>query len=713
MTGFSAVSLAGLEIRRFLRGRLTAAALAVLAVVPLLYGALYLYAFWDPYGRLNHIPAALVVEDRPATDPDGNTVHAGRNLADKLIERQVFDWHVVGAQAADAGLRDGRYQIELRIPADFSGNLAAAPDPDAGPAAARLSATSDDATNYLSGVFARTAFEEVRAAASAGASAKYYDRMLIGFTDLKAETEKAADGAGQLADGAGALHKGAAEEAAGIDEAHAGAGEIAGRLTAAGSGVDQLADGLTRLESGAAQLATGTARAADGGRRLATAVDAAADRVGPVLRDNAEAIGDAATLVANGADLLAANVGAIDDAAGRAVTDARRLRDYLDGLPAGTKGLEQAKRLAAQLVTDAERIQQRIGAADLDGLRARLREVAKTAREVAAAAPHLADDVAAARARVDRLANGLDQLATGAKQLRTGTARAADGASRLRTGVYRLASGARELDGGLAELSAGGHRIADGLTELQDGAGQLAGKLADGAGEIPAYDDADERSGVLADPVSLDRVVRHPAGTYGVGFAPYFLALALWVGAMINYMLLRPLNRRYLVSGAPAPRVALAGLLPGVLIGLIQASLLYAVVRFGLGLSPVRPWASLGLLLGTAAVFAAIMQLIGAALGAPGRIVALVLLMLQLTSSGGTYPVQTTPGFFQAIHPLLPMTYVVEAMRHAVDGGAAAPVAHGALALAAFGLAALLLTILVAGRKRRLSTADLHPELVL
>jgi putative membrane protein len=276
-----------------------------------------------------------------------------------------------------------------------------------------------------------------------------------------------------------------------------------------------------------------------------------------------------------------------------------------------------------------------------------------------------------------------------------------------------LAGGARTLDDGLAKLSTGGHRIADGLADLQDGAGQLADKLADGAGEIPAYDDAAERSDILADPVSLDRVVRNPAGTYGVGFAPYFLALALWVGAMINYMLLRPLNRRYLASGAPAPRVALAGLLPGVLIGLVQAVLLYAVVHFGLGLSPVRPWATLGLLLGTAAVFAAIMQLIGAAIGAPGRIVALVLLMLQLTSSGGTYPVQTTPGFFQAIHPLLPMTYVVEAMRHAIDGGLPGPIVHAGLVLAGFGLVAFLLTVLVAGRRRGMRAADLHPELVL
>jgi putative membrane protein len=213
--------------------------------------------------------------------------------------------------------------------------------------------------------------------------------------------------------------------------------------------------------------------------------------------------------------------------------------------------------------------------------------------------------------------------------------------------------------------------------------------------------------------VALDRSVRHPAATYGIGFAPYFLALALWVGAMITFMVLRPMNRRHLMTGAPRLRVALAGLLPAVAIGLAQATLLFAVVTLVLGLSPVHGFVTWLVLALTAAAFAAIMQLLGAALGPAGRILALVLLMLQLTSSGGTYPVQTTPGFFQAVHPLLPMTYVVDALRHSIAGGPAGTVVAGMGALLAYGLGAFALTVLVARRARRLTPSKLHPELVI
>ena len=114
------------------RGRLPRAALAVLTVIPLLYGALYLYAFWDPYGNLDRIPVALVNADRPATASDGTVVHAGQDLTDELIDRRVFGWHVTDAEDAAAGLRSGRYHLVFSIPADFS--AIAGGQPGAGPA---------------------------------------------------------------------------------------------------------------------------------------------------------------------------------------------------------------------------------------------------------------------------------------------------------------------------------------------------------------------------------------------------------------------------------------------------------------------------------------------------------------------------------------------------------------------------------------------------
>ena len=713
--------LARFELRRFLRGRLTAAALVVLAVIPLLYGALYLAAFWDPYGNLDRIPVALVNEDRPVQAPTGEVVHAGQDLADQLAQRHVFGWHRTDEPDAEKGLASGRYHLILRIPPDFSANLVSAPDPDATPAQGRLEVVDNDATNYLSGLLARSAFSEIRTAVEHSAAARYFDRMLIGFTDLKDRTRQAADGAGQLADGAGRASGGAAQLADGADRAKAGADQLANGADQAHGAAARLADGLTALDAGAAQLADGTAQAAAGGQLLKSTVDGAADRIEPVLRANGPAIARAATAIADGADAIAGNLQALPGLADQAVAHATAVRDRLDALVAahpelaGDPNVQAARKAADAAVSAATDVRDRIDAAGLDRLRGQLSTVAAQARQLAIDAPRLADDVAAARSRVDRFADGLNQLAGGADRLHQGTSAAKSGAQQLSGGLYRLSTGARQLDAGLSTLDDGAHRLAGGLSSLQSGAERLASGLSDGAAQIPGYDrdGIAARAGVLADPVELRRQVHNPAATYGVGFAPYFVGLALWVGAMITYLVLRPVNLRHVLSGAPASRVALAGWLPAVVIGTAQALLLFAVLYLALGLRPVHPVAMVGYLLLAALAFTALVQWLGAQLGPAGRLAALALLMLQLTSSGGTYPVQTSPGFFGAIHPYLPMSYVVDGLRHLIDGGPTGTVVVGCAVLAGFAAGAFALTTLAARRSRVLSPRVLHPELVL
>jgi putative membrane protein len=111
--------------------------------------------------------------------------------------------------------------------------------------------------------------------------------------------------------------------------------------------------------------------------------------------------------------------------------------------------------------------------------------------------------------------------------------------------------------------------------------------------------------------------------------------------------------------------------------------------------------------------FAAVLQWVHAKFGVVGRLISLVLLMVQLTSAGGTYPVETSPGFFQALHPYLPMTYVVTGLRHLISGGPTDPVWRAALVLAVFLVGGLALSSLTAQRMRVWSLRRLHPELAV
>src|SRR5262245_14506217 len=111
------------ELQRLTSGRMPRIALLALAIVPTLYGGLYLYANHDPYGNLNQVPAALVVLDHGGTDPSGKVIDAGREVADQLEQDGSFDWHEVSAATARDGVREGRYDFALTIPENFSDAL--------------------------------------------------------------------------------------------------------------------------------------------------------------------------------------------------------------------------------------------------------------------------------------------------------------------------------------------------------------------------------------------------------------------------------------------------------------------------------------------------------------------------------------------------------------------------------------------------------------
>src|SRR5687767_3869800 len=115
--------LAALELRRFGRGKLPRAALVSLLLLPLLYGALYLWSFWDPYGRLDRIPVALVNDDKGAS-VGKQKLTAGDDIAEGLRDSDTFAWHRVSAAEARRGVEDGTYYLSLTMPSDFSERIA-------------------------------------------------------------------------------------------------------------------------------------------------------------------------------------------------------------------------------------------------------------------------------------------------------------------------------------------------------------------------------------------------------------------------------------------------------------------------------------------------------------------------------------------------------------------------------------------------------------
>lgn len=680
--------LARTELRRLTSGRLPRLALAAIVLIPLLYGGMYLYANWDPYSQFNHVPVAVAVDDTGTPTSEG-TLHAGQKVADRLVRGHAFDWDQTSETQAREGVTSGRYVFALVIPRDFSQALASPGKFE--PRKAQLQLITNDTNNFVAGTIADKVASEVRRAVAADAGTEAVNRLLLGLSTVHDKTAEAADGAGQLADGAGRLKDG-------LGTADHGAGQLADGSHQLRTGQQALTDGAGKLADGSGQLASGAGRLRDGLGQLREKTAPLPDATAR-LADGAEKVADGNEKLADKTDVVGGAsrqlASTVDNAKSRIAAQMR-----LAGLPEA-----EISRVLAELDKANQPISEASGKLQLDVLQ--MRALASGSRQVATGARQLANAAPPMTSAITQLSHGSQTLADGATRLDDGAQRLHDGERKALEGTGKLADGADRLSGGTRQLSDGSGKLADGSNRLADG-------LHRGIAQIPNPDGPtrDKTAHTIGDPVAVDSQAQVKAASYGAGLAPFFLSLALWVGAFVMFLLIRPLSNRALANNVAPWRVAVGGWLPSALVGAAQAVLLFLVADFGIGLHPAHPLATVGLLLLASFAFTSIVHALNAAFGARGRFIALIILVLQLATAGGTFPWQTIPTPLHPLHKALPMSYAVDGLRHVLYGGPASSAVSTAVAvLLGYVVAGLLLSTIAAWRQRMWTPVRLKPEL--
>jgi putative membrane protein len=641
------LQLAGLELLRF-RTPLQRAALAFAVAVPLLYGAIYLWTNWDPYGRLNQIPVAVVNQDQPVTAM-GHNVNAGELFVEQLREQQLFGWRFVDAAAAERGQRDGRYYLVITVPPDFSAKLVSGTT--GSPQKAAMQIKLDDANGFIIGKMAETVQSELERQISAAAVSAYFQAAFGGLDTFTSGINTAADGAGKLQQGAGA----------------------------ASSGATQLTDGIGKLHTGSGQLVTGSRQVADGVHQVNLIAGPLISSVSTALPGLAQQAGDISSLA----------------------------KQVTSGTAAGTQTLAQtAKAVSDDLAAFAAAHPELAS----DPLFQKAQQAATTAAQNAATVADLAGRI---DTKATQVAADVTRLQQNVPGLQNKLSTASADLAKLDSGATQVADGIVVLDKGLADAATGSGQLATGTGQLSSGAGQLADGLRGARDKVPTLDPKQraELAGTLSSPVQVTLSNAHPADVYGRGLAPFFFGIALWVFGIVAFLLLRPISTRLLAGRTWPATAAFAAWLPVFAVGLVGALLLFIVVDVGLGLRPDNLWGTLGIIVLAVAAFTAIVHVLRLAFGAVGDALALVLLMIQLTSCGGLYPPETLPAPFQVIHPVLPMTYLVDALRVTVSGGQASHLWRAAAVLGGYLVAALVLLVFTAGRQRTWTMARLKPEL--
>ena len=270
-----------------------------------------------------------------------------------------------------------------------------------------------------------------------------------------------------------------------------------------------------------------------------------------------------------------------------------------------------------------------------------------------------------------KLSSGASELLTGVTTYTSAVSKVASGAnqlaasnSQLTSGASQLQSGAETLASGSSQLASGSDTLTSGLTTLTSGISTLTSSLSEASNQLSLVSVTNKNAKLVSNPVSTKETDNDSVKVNGIGMAPYMIAVSLMVVALSTNVIFasslsgRPVKNRF--------EWAKQKLFINGLISTVGSLVLYGAIQF-LGFEANYEWRTIFLIiLGGWTLMALVTALVGWD-NRYGSFLSLLMLLLQIGSAGGSYPIELSPKFFQVVHPYMPMTYIVTGLRQTIS----------------------------------------------
>ncbi|CAM4087220.1 membrane protein [Bacillus manliponensis] len=634
MRGFT---LLGKEFTEIIKNKKILIPIIGILFIPILYAGMFLWAFWDPYERLNDLPVAIVNEDKGAV-LEGEEIKGGEDLVANLKDNKSFKWEFVDEKTALKGMDERKYYMLIRIPEDFSSNattlLTDHPTPSS------LKFIPNESLNFLSSQIGSTAVEHIKSEVSSELTKTYAEKMFASVEEVSQGFTDASEGANKLHDGTVKLEDGSRKVTDGLNTMLTESDKLK-------KGTSDLATGMNKLADGQGQLAAGAKEVQGGIHQLNTEVKASLSGLKELepkiagLKTKSEEVGKLDQVAQSNAQLATATVNQLT-----------ALQTAVEGLPEEYKTQLQPS---------------------IDGLMKSLTASQKQSAGIAAGTNTLKEQMSGLQVnlpdtqKLNTLVEGIQKLENGQDKFVEGFSTFGANFNEAKAGANELAQKTAPLIAGVNELANGSTQITNGLGEVNSGTTELATKLGEGAEKTGEVKGTDETYNMFANPVKVKTEKIQEVPNYGTGFTPYFLSLGLFVGALL-LSIVYPLRD---TVGVPKSGFSWFISKFGVLlaVGIIQALVADVILLFGLGIEVQSvPYFILFSIL-TSLAFIALIQCLVTAFGDAGRFIAIITLILQLTTSAGTFPLELIPEFLQHFNAWLPMTYSVSGFKAIVSSG--------------------------------------------
>lgn len=703
------------------------------ALVPALYNLSFLGSMWDPYGRVNDLPIAVVNHDKPAKRAD-KSLTIGNDMVDKMSKSKDLEYHFVSAKQAQEGLKEGDYYMVITLPEDLSQRAATLLNPE--PQKLTIRYQTSKGHGMVAAKMGETAMAKLKESVSQNITKTYTSAVFSSMTDLQSGLKEASAGSQALASGAKTAQAGSQTLSTNLaaltgasQQFQQGTGRLTSGLTTYTDGVNQVKNGLGTLSTdipnylnGVSRLSQGASQLNQGLSQLTQATTLSDEKakgiqsliVGlPVLNQGIQQLNtELSTLQPPNlnADELGNSLGAIAQAAKQVIAEetaaqneelsALQATSVYQSLTAEQQGelaaaLSQSDKSqtvsAAQTIlssvqtlsTSLQSLSQEDQSKQLEQLKEAVAQIANQSNQALPGASSALTELSTGLAKVNGSLNqqvlpGSNQLTTGLAQLNryntaigSGVIKLSEGANALSSksgelldGSHQLSEGATKLADGSSQLSQGGHQLTSGLTELSTGLSTLNGSLAKASQQLSLVSVTDKNAKAVAKPLVLNEKDKDGVKTNGIGMAPYMIAVSLMVVALSTNVIFanslsgRPVKdkwdwakQKFVING---------------FISTMGSIVLYLAIQL-LGFEARYDMETLGFIMLSGWTFMALVTALVGWDDRYGSFASLVMLLLQVGSSGGSYPIELSGAFFQKLHPFLPMTYVVSGLRQTIS----------------------------------------------
>lgn len=392
---------------------------------------------------------------------------------------------------------------------------------------------------------------------------------------------------------------------------------------------DSLSSGAGQLSSGATQLSSGASKVSSGASQVSSGADD--------VSSGAEKVKSGASDVNDGADKVKSGSKSVDSGSEKVSSSAEEIKSGSQKVQQGASDLESSVD-SSKLPSPVKEV--------VDGSVS----LANSSSQLAGGSSELAEGSVQLASSSSKLANGASDVAGGASDVANGASDVADGSAQLAEGALSLAAGSQLLSNSASQaLFSAASALYGASTSLSDVTGVNESKVGD----------------YIYSPIELNREEVYPVEHYGSNVAPFYIVLSMWVGAVITCVMLK------IESSAKTKYTPLETYF-GKLALFIVMALLQAIVTisgtFLLGVEIKSPILfTLSAMLVSVTFMVLIYSLISA-LGQVGKGIGVVLLVLQISGTGGIYPIEIMDTVFQTLYPYLPMTYAIDLIREAQLG---------------------------------------------